>query len=71
MLREQLDEETGIRGYGADRNQAMLQPYYEGRLGLPRSLSRLTRVLERLGETAKLDAVIRDALKEPAQRAVG
>ncbi len=49
VLREQLDEETGIRGYGADRNRAMLQPYYEGRVGLPRSLSRVARVLERLG----------------------
>ena len=49
VLREQLDEETGIRGYGADRNRAILQPYYEGRVGLPRSLSRVVRVLERLG----------------------
>ncbi|MGA8797099.1 MAG: CHASE3 domain-containing protein, partial [Candidatus Cybelea sp.] len=49
VLREQLDEETGIRGYGADRNRAILQPYYEGRVGLPRSLSRVARVLERLG----------------------
>ncbi|MFZ0682433.1 MAG: hypothetical protein WAM84_06090, partial [Candidatus Cybelea sp.] len=39
VLREQLDEETGVRGYGADRNRAILQPYYEGRVGLPRSLS--------------------------------
>jgi Holliday junction DNA helicase RuvA len=31
----------------------------------------VARVMERLGETAALDAVIRDALKELAQRAVG
>jgi Holliday junction DNA helicase RuvA len=31
----------------------------------------VARVLERLGEAAALDAVIRDALKELAQRAVG
>lgn len=49
VLREQLDEETGIRGYGADGNRAMLQPYYEGRVGLPGSLSSVARVLERLG----------------------
>jgi serine phosphatase RsbU (regulator of sigma subunit) len=62
LLREQLDEETGVRGYGADRNRAMLQPYYEGRVGLPESRSRVARVLGRLGMEEAL-ATLQDAAR--------
>lgn len=31
LLKEQLDEETGIRGYAAAPNPVLLQPYYEAR----------------------------------------
>jgi serine phosphatase RsbU (regulator of sigma subunit) len=60
VVRRQLDEETGIRGYEADRNRILLEPYYEGRAGLPRSRSRLARVLERLRMDDAL-AVLQDA----------
>ena len=35
MLRQQLDEETGVRGYAAVRLPIMLAPYYGGRANLP------------------------------------
>jgi serine phosphatase RsbU (regulator of sigma subunit)/CHASE3 domain sensor protein len=35
MLRQQLDEETGVRGYATLRNPIMLEPYYGGRANLP------------------------------------
>jgi serine phosphatase RsbU (regulator of sigma subunit) len=60
VVRQQLDEETGIRGYEADRNRILLQPYYEGRVGLPRSRGRLLRVLERLRMDEAL-AILQDA----------
>jgi serine phosphatase RsbU (regulator of sigma subunit)/CHASE3 domain sensor protein len=60
VLRQQLDEETGLRGYGADRKRILLQPYYKGRVGLPRARSRVARVLERLRMEDAL-AILQDA----------
>jgi serine phosphatase RsbU (regulator of sigma subunit) len=48
MLSEQLDEETGVRGYIASHETILLQPYYEGRALLPVSLHRVKRALDSL-----------------------
>ncbi|HLY02843.1 MAG TPA: SpoIIE family protein phosphatase [Candidatus Cybelea sp.] len=48
VLRRQLDEETGVRGYAVDRRAALLQPYYEARAALPATMRRATGVLENL-----------------------
>ncbi|MGA9944842.1 MAG: SpoIIE family protein phosphatase [Candidatus Cybelea sp.] len=47
FLKEQLDEETGIRGYATARQRTLLDPYYEGRVALPRSFAKLQTVVER------------------------
>ncbi|MGB8909514.1 MAG: SpoIIE family protein phosphatase [Candidatus Cybelea sp.] len=47
FLKEQLDEETGIRGYAAARQRILLDPFYEGRAALPRSFDKLQIVVER------------------------
>ena len=45
IIREQLDEETGMRGYVAARGTILLEPYYSGRATLPASLSKLRGLL--------------------------
>ena len=45
LLNEQLDEETGVRGYAAAREPILLDPYYGGRVSLPMSLNRVHRDL--------------------------
>ncbi len=48
VLRRDLDEETGVRGYAAARRPTLLQPYYEARAALPATISRAMGVLEKL-----------------------
>lgn len=45
IMREQLDEETGMRGYVAAHGRILLEPYYGGRATLPVSMNRLRRLL--------------------------
>lgn len=59
-LRDQLDEETGIRGYLATRNRIFLEPYHVARHAFPRTFSALNDLLAQLGlsraRTALADA---------------
>lgn len=48
MLRQQLDEETGVRGYAAARLPILLQAYYGGRANLPLAFGRVRADLEAL-----------------------
>ncbi len=48
VLRRQLDEETGIRGYAVARRATLLQPYFEALAALPATLGRATGALEKL-----------------------
>ena len=48
MLRHQLDEETGVRGYAAARVPMLLQSYYGGRRDLPLDFRRVRSELESL-----------------------
>ena len=60
VLRRQLDEETGIRGYAVARRATLLQPYHEARIALPATIGRAMGVLENLHlQTAA--AVLQDA----------
>ena len=45
VLRDQLDEETGMRGYVAAREPVLLDPFYAGRAELPVALERLRHVI--------------------------
>jgi serine phosphatase RsbU (regulator of sigma subunit) len=54
LLNEQLDEETGVRGYAVARMQTLLEPYYTGRAILPASFERVYRDLTDLNVTAAL-----------------
>jgi serine phosphatase RsbU (regulator of sigma subunit)/CHASE3 domain sensor protein len=49
VLRRQLDEETGVRGYAVARRATLLQPYYEARIALPATIRRTLGVLANLG----------------------
>ena len=60
VLRRQLDEETGVRGYVVAHRVALLQPYYEARTALPATVKRAMGVLESLNlQTAQ--AALQDA----------
>ena len=61
MLKEQLDEETGVRGYAAARVAILLAPYYDGRAKLPASLKRVGSDLYTLNMKQALTA-LRDAV---------
>jgi serine phosphatase RsbU (regulator of sigma subunit) len=60
MLRHQLDEETGVRGYAASRLPVLLQAYYGGRSNLPLDFQRVRLELEALKADEAL-RVLRDA----------
>lgn len=60
MLRQQLDEETGVRGYVALRNPIMLQAYYGGRSNLALYFRRVFADLAALKVTEALPH-LRDA----------
>ena len=60
MLKQQLDEETGMRGYAAVRIPAMLDSYYGGRANLPLYFQRVRSDLEALKLPQALPA-LRDA----------
>jgi serine phosphatase RsbU (regulator of sigma subunit)/CHASE3 domain sensor protein len=60
MLRQQLDEETGVRGYATLRNPVMLEAYYGGRANLPLYLRRVRDDLVALKVDEALPA-LRDA----------
>ena len=45
MLQDQLDEETGMRGYVAARQPVLLEPFYAGRSALPLTYARLHEVI--------------------------
>jgi serine phosphatase RsbU (regulator of sigma subunit) len=48
VLRAQLDEETGVRGYAVAHDPLLLEPYYQGRASLPMLLSRVKSVSQTL-----------------------
>jgi serine phosphatase RsbU (regulator of sigma subunit) len=48
LLKEQLDEETGVRGYTAAKRDVLLQPYDNARAQMPDSFARVGAVLQRL-----------------------
>jgi serine phosphatase RsbU (regulator of sigma subunit) len=54
VVNEQLDEETGIRGYAAVHQAILLEPYYEGRSAFPSSVRRLRRALLERNQTQAL-----------------
>ncbi|MGC2406397.1 MAG: SpoIIE family protein phosphatase [Candidatus Cybelea sp.] len=54
VVNEQLDEETGIRGYAAVHQAILLEPYYEGRSSFPSSVTRLRRALQERQQTQAL-----------------
>lgn len=60
MVRQQLDEETGVRGYETLRNQTLLQPYYGGRTNLPLYFRRVRQDLIALHVNEALP-LLRDA----------
>jgi serine phosphatase RsbU (regulator of sigma subunit) len=49
MIKAQLDEETGLRGYVATRDPKFLEPYRSARAQLPTVFLQLTSALHRLG----------------------
>lgn len=57
MLKEQLDEETGVRGYAAVREPILLAPYYEGRSQMPASMARVRASLQQLNLPGALAAL--------------
>jgi serine phosphatase RsbU (regulator of sigma subunit)/CHASE3 domain sensor protein len=62
MLKEQLDEETGVRGYAAARIPILLSAYYDGRSKLPSSMSRVRaeiKALKAQGALPALDDAVR------------
>jgi serine phosphatase RsbU (regulator of sigma subunit)/CHASE3 domain sensor protein len=61
VIKEQLDEETGIRGYATARQRILLGPYYEGRAALPRSFAKLKTVVE--GNLHEARPALNDAIK--------
>lgn len=66
ILREQLDEETGVRGYAASWRKPMLQPYYEASKVLPKALARAREAMERL-RLRSASAALADAAKTNRQ----
>lgn len=54
VVNEQLDEETGIRGYAAVHQAILLEPYYKGRSAFPSSVRRLRRALLARNQTQAL-----------------
>jgi len=54
MLKQQLDEETGVRGYSAVRIPVLLDAYYGGRANLPLYFRRVRADLEALKVTEAL-----------------
>jgi serine phosphatase RsbU (regulator of sigma subunit) len=61
-ISQQLDEETGVRGYAAVRRRVLLQPYYTARAALPASFTRLRPILTGLRMPGTL-AVLNDAAR--------
>ena len=60
MVRQQLDEETGVRGYVLLRKPIMLEPYYGARENLPRYFRRVRADLVALNVVQTLP-LLRDA----------
>lgn len=58
MLRAQLDEETGIRGYLATRDPAFLEPYKEASANLPEMFPHVEERLRDLGLTGAIAATV-------------
>jgi serine phosphatase RsbU (regulator of sigma subunit)/CHASE3 domain sensor protein len=48
LLRAQLDEETGLRGFAATRDPVFLQPYHEGYAAFPQLLASLRPAMDEL-----------------------
>jgi serine phosphatase RsbU (regulator of sigma subunit) len=60
LMKQQLDEETGVRGYAAARRPVLLQPYHEARSRLPEFLHRVISAVDRL-RMPEASAALRDA----------
>ena len=45
VLRQQLDEETGVRGYAATRRRVFLEPYERARAAMPERLGQIAEAL--------------------------
>lgn len=48
VLKAQLDEETGVRGYAVSHQNELLGPYYQGRSLFPNAVARLRPLLVRM-----------------------
>lgn len=59
-VKEQLDEETGVRGYAVTRERLFLEPYRDGRARLPQTLALLQKFSAVLSLPA-VSAAVRDA----------
>jgi serine phosphatase RsbU (regulator of sigma subunit)/CHASE3 domain sensor protein len=57
MVNQQLDEETGVRGYAVMRSPIMLDPYFGGRAALPAEFARVRKDLNELGMQSALPAL--------------
>jgi serine phosphatase RsbU (regulator of sigma subunit) len=57
LLGDQLDEETGVRGYAAAREPILLSPYYAGRSRMSVSVARVRSDLERSNVPAAMPAL--------------
>ncbi|HMF29099.1 MAG TPA: CHASE3 domain-containing protein, partial [Candidatus Cybelea sp.] len=57
LLAQQLDEETGVRGYAVVRSPIMLEPYYSGRATMPLLLRRVRADLTELDIPKALPAL--------------
>ncbi len=64
-LKDQLDEETGIRGFAATRETMFLEPYHAGAAGLGPTLLQLDTALDAVGLPA-LKSEVEDARRTNA-----
>jgi serine phosphatase RsbU (regulator of sigma subunit) len=48
VIQEQLEEETGVRGYAVLHDRVLLEPYFKGRARLPSALKRVRWAIEEL-----------------------
>ena len=56
-VKNQLDEETGVRGFAASRDVLFLEPYHDGAFRVMQTLTGLGQALDTLGLSAQLSNV--------------
>lgn len=57
VLQQQLDEETGLRGYAATHRRTFLTPYERGQATLPERLAELEQIIDEVGAPADRNAL--------------